>query len=624
MKDPLKLPPLSRDIEASAITVRKDAGKTSLTFPASSEAPVERWWGEEVLSHEKGAIRLDRAKRGAMPLLFNHDMGDPIGIIDAARIEDGRLVVDAHLFETARGAEVAQMLDGGLRNVSIGYRINVVEEDKKANRFTATDWEPYEVSIVTVPADPSVGIGRGLPGETLEVRMVTTSVATISTTAQPAKVTEVEKTNAAAGASAEIQVRIEGGGNAAAELETGRQRAIRNLCSSCKIEDAIRDMWLSSGQSIDKVSDDIVEIVRQRESNNPKVATAIGLSAREARSFSFGRALLSAASGDWKNAGFELECSRAVYSKTGKPIEANRFMIPYEVQVVPREHLPGRNQRDLTVASGSGGGFLVGTDNQSFLELLRNRTVAYRLGAVRLPGLVGSVTIPKQTGAATPVWLANESSTLTESAQTFGQLALSPKSVGAYVEISRQLLLQSSPAAEQIAMADVAQVASIAVDLGVIAGSGAAGQPTGIVNTGGIGAFTGTTLGAAGVLDAQADVIGANVVPLAPAYVTTAAVAALLMARPELPTTGTTRLWQGSMLDGSLFGLPATVSAQMSAATALFGDWSKVVVGEWGALEIETNPYANFQAGIIGVRSIITIDVGVRYAGAWSYSTSIT
>lgn len=616
----MKLPPLARDLQASDIQIRKEGAVTRLTFPASSETPVERWFGEEVLSHDRKSVRLDRAKGGAMPLLFNHNFDDPIGVIDSARIEGGRLLVDAHLFSTERGNEVATMLDGGLRNVSIGYRINTIEEDKKASRFTATDWEPYEVSIVTVPADPTVGIGRKLGGEEMAVRMVRAAVATDPTTTAQNADTREEKTmadgsDASAGVTAERSVSVTGGNNTAAEMEQGRIKGIRNFAASFKIEDGVRDMWISSGLSLDKVSEDIMGIVKQREANSPNIVSKIGLSDAEAKKFSFARALMAAATGKWDQAGFELDCSRAIYQRTGKPIEANKFYVPYEVQEA---------RRDLTVASASGGGYLVATQNMSFIELLRNRTVAYRMGVNRLPGLVGNVTIPKQTGAATPVWLANESSTVTESAQTFGQLALTPHTVGAYVEISRQLLLQSQPAAEQIAMSDVANVASIAVDLSVLSGSGASGQPTGITNTAGIGAFTGTSLASAGVLDAQADVLGANVVPVAPGYVTTAAVAALLMARPELPTTGTTRLWQGSMLDGSMFGFRAMTSAQMSSATMLFGDWDKVVVGEWGTLEIETNPYANFQAGIIGIRAMITIDVGVRYAGAFSYSSSIT
>lgn len=612
---PSKLAPLERLIDATALQIRKEGAVTKLTFPASSEAPVERWFGSEVLSHEKGAVRMDRMSGGSAPLLFNHNWDDPIGMIDGARLENKRLVVDAHLFDTERANEVRQMLDGGLRNVSLGYRMHVVEEDIDEETYTARDWEPFEVSIVTVPADPSVGLGRSL-GQELEVRMLRASPPVHSTTAQTAERKEaMADANAAAVDNADLSKVVVKEGPTGADMERGRINGITHLCKACKIGDDVRQMFVDSGMPLEKVGEEINRMVGLREQNNDKNPAKLGITEKEAAKFSFGRALMAAATGKWDGAGYELEMSRAVYQKVGKPIEPNKFYVPYEVQ---------EGKRDLTVASASGGGYLVSTANQSFIDLLRNRTVAYRMGCQRLPGLVGSVTIPKQTAAATPVWLANEASTATESAQTFGQLALTPHTVGAYVEISRQLLLQSAPAAEQLAMSDVANVAAIAVDLSVLSGSGSGGQPTGITNTGSIGAFTGTTLGAVGVLDAQSDVAGANVMPVAPGYVTTAAVAGLLMARPELPSTGTTRLWTGNMWDGQMFGLRSMSSAQMSSATMLFGDWDKVVVGEWGTLEVETNPYANFQAGIIGIRAMITIDVGVRYAGAFSYASSIT
>jgi len=109
-----------------------------------------------------------------------------------------------------------------------------------------------------------------------------------------------------------------------------------------------------------------------------------------------------------------------------------------------------------------------------------------------------------------------------------------------------------------------------------------------------------------------------------PGYVTTAAAAGLLMARPELPSTGTTRLWQGNVWDGSLFGIPAMSSQQVTALSMIFGAWEHAVLAEWGVLEIEVNPYANFQAGIRGIRAMYSVDVGIRYAAAFSRATSIT
>jgi HK97 family phage major capsid protein len=266
----------------------------------------------------------------------------------------------------------------------------------------------------------------------------------------------------------------------------------------------------------------------------------------------------------------------------------------------------------------------VGTENVGFIEMLRNRSVAFRMGVRRLSGLQSSVTIPRQSVAATAYWLANEATDVTESQQTFVQVALTPKNVGAYTEISRQLLLQSSPGAEGIVTDDLAQQVALAADLAVLEGAGSGGEPSGITLASGLGSVTGTSLAAPGVLEFQSDVAASNVMPLRGGYVTTPAVAALLMVRPELPTTGTERLWKGNVWDGQMFGFPAMSSNQLTAASMLFGDWQEVVVGEWGVLEVEVNPYANFQAGIIGVRAMYSMDVGVRRPFAFSRATSIT
>ena len=417
----------------------------------------------------------------------------------------------------------------------------------------------------------------------------------------------------------------------ALDIEQSRVRAINNYAQANKITDNIRDVWIRQGYSLEQVSNDILKILEERGKTNPQPASRLGLTAGETQRFSLARAIVAAASkdNDWSKAGFELECSRAVAQRLGKIAEAHRFYVPFEVIERPldhqvRDYLAGMGRRDLTVATAGAGGFLVSTDNIGFIEMLRNRSVAFRMGARRLSGLQGSVTVPRQSAAATAVWLANEASTVTESQQTFVQMALAPKNVGAYTEISRQLLLQSSPGAEGIVTDDLAQVVSVAVDLGVLEGSGAGGQPTGISGTAGIGSVTGTSLAAGGVLEFQTDVASSNVTPMRPGYATTPAVAGLLMVRPELPTTGTTRLWTGNLWDGAMFGIPAMSSNQLTAASMIFGDWQEVVVGEWGVLEVEVNPYANFQAGIIGVRAIYSMDVGVRRPFAFSRATSIT
>lgn len=325
-------------------------------------------------------------------------------------------------------------------------------------------------------------------------------------------------------------------------------------------------------------------------------------------------------------AGLESECSTEIGKRLNGACSPGQIYIPNDVQE-RRVPLSGRGmgyaRRDLTAASASGGGYLMATNNMSLIEVLRNRSVAYRMGARRLAGLVGNVTMPRQTAAATAVWLANESSTATESAQTLGQLTLSPKTVGAYTEISRQLLLQSSPDAEGMVTADLGSVCALAVDAGAIRGSGSAGQITGIVNTAGIGAVSGSSLAYAGVRELQKDVAGAGVTPVAGGYVTTATVADLMMERVKFASTASP-IWEGNLWDGTMAGCPAMSSGQLVADTMLFGDWDQLVIGEWGVLRLEVNPYANFQAGIVGVRCFFSADAGLRHPGAFSLASSIT
>jgi HK97 family phage major capsid protein len=367
----------------------------------------------------------------------------------------------------------------------------------------------------------------------------------------------------------------------------------------------------------------LLRIKAERAKNLPK--SLIGLREIETQRYSLIKAIRASYEQKWDNAPFELECSRAVAQNLGKTVDPKRFYVPYEVleRGVDMSLVRQRAQRDVSVAQ-SGGAYLVATDNIGFIEMLRNRSVAFRWGVRRLTGLQGNVTIPKQTGAATAYWLASETTGATESQQTFVQVGLSPHTSGAYTEISRQLLLQSSPGVEGIVSDDLAKVVALAVDLAVLSGTGGSGQPRGIINTSGIGGVTGTSMDAADVIEFQTDIAASNVIPVRPGYVTTAAVAGLLMTRPELPTTGTTRLWLGNIWDGSLFGISAMTSAQMSSGTMLFGDAQECVVGEWGVLEVEVNPYASFAAGIIGVRAFYTMDVAVRLPAAFSYASGIT
>lgn len=628
--------------------VKGDDGHYRFSFPVSSETPVSRWYGEEVLSHTDGAIRTDRLGRGAVMHLFNHDVDDPRGVVEGFRLQGKRLWVDVKLFKTAKAEELASMIDGGFRNVSLLYAIHVTEEDVKKHRYTHTDWEPYEVSSVTIPADATVGIGRSQErsGQFALRRVVIADESSResieSTTAQPAehRSKAVEKdTTAPAGESAEQKAQREsaelaarvaaaGGDSGVRALEAERVQGINNLCDGNNIAPNIRARWITAGTSMTKVSEELMAILQERSKNNPTSQAEIGLNEKEAKQFSIRNAILATASQNWTQAGFEAEASAAVAKRLGKTPEPNKFFIPYEVQkraiADPLKALAhALMKRDLTVGTPGAGGYLVGTENMGFIELLRNTAVVYNMGATRLAGLKDNVTIPKQSAAATAYWLATEATQITESQPTFVQVAMSPKNIGGYTEISRQLLLQSDPSAESLVMADLAAIVALAIDLAALNGSGASGQPLGILQTSGIGSVTGTSLDFADIIEFMTDVFAGNALAPSSGFVTTGGVAGLLMQRVKFSGTASP-IWEGGLPNGSIQGHRAMASNQVPSATMLFGDFAKTVIGEWGVLEIEVNPFANFQAGIIGVRAMASVDVCVRYPTAYSAANSIT
>jgi HK97 family phage prohead protease len=468
MPEVKKIPLQLREAELCSLETRQEGEPQRITFALSSEEPVERYFGTEILSHEKSAIRMGRISKRAMPLLFNHSPGDPIGMVESGEIRGGRLHVEATLFDTERAREVAAMLAGGLRNVSVGYRIHDAEEDRKSGEFRVTDWEPYEASIVTIPADPTVGLGRS-DAQEFEV-----SIRSIP--AKPAvshgAVKMPEVNTAAAGASAELTPENLRQAVSPVELEKIRKETIETLCRANNLDEQYARTWIASGADVNQVAKDLLAVIEERGRINPQSVAKLDLSKADTRRYSLLRALRAASNKDWKDAGLELECNRELSKRLNKvPKAATSFFVPLDVLM---RDLPNAGRRDMTSAGVSGSNYLAQTDNQpgSFIELLRNRSVALRMGVTRLSGLQGNVTIPKMTAGNTAYWLADENTQITESQPTIAQLSLSPKNVAALTELSHQLLQQSSPDAENLVLTSIARDIGLAVDVGILRGSG--------------------------------------------------------------------------------------------------------------------------------------------------------
>lgn len=606
-------------IDASSV----DEESRSIEFPFSSEAPVDRWFGKEILSHDNGAFDLNRLN-DASPLLFNHNMDRYIGVIESAEIRgDKRGYAKVRFSNNPDAQQIFQdVRDGILKNVSFGYRIHEMKllkkgSDSTPDEYIATKVEPYEISIVTIPADIGVGIGRSIEGEEqTEIELIKTEPDMGSE--------EVKETLAGEAAEernqqmSEVDVKLVQ--SEAAKAERERVSTIIAIGEKFKQPELARQ-FIESG----KTADELRAVVLEKFSVQKPVVEGqadVALTEKEKRSYSLVRAINAAISGDWSKAGLEAEISKEIAKRNGK--ETAGFFMPMNIKLEERA--------TYAVGAAATGGNLVATEllAGSFIDILRNKAMVVQMGARMMSGLVGNVAIPRQNAATAAAWVT-EGNAPAQAEATFDQVPMSPKQIAARSQMTRLMLQQSTPDIEAIVRQDLALQLALAIDLAAINGSGSGGVPRGILQTAGIGSVAMGTNGAAITIDALIDleerVATANADVGALGYLTTPRLVAALK---KLKATSGEYLWSQSMTAAAVSGVSGAINgyqvgksnqvpANLTKGTGtnlhavIFGDFSQLMIGEWGVLEILPNPYgAGYNAGSVDIRAMQTVDVAVR------------
>ncbi len=285
--------------------------------------------------------------------------------------------------------------------------------------------------------------------------------------------------------------------------------------------------------------------------------------------------------------------------------------------------VPPMAQRDLGAASPTAGGNLIAAaevaPQDAFVAALRASGIAGRFAIAR-PAVSGNVQFPRLTTASATTWLASETAAITEAQPVVGSVAATPKTVGARFDLSRQLLKQLTPAGERFLMAEAGAAVAGAVDIALVQGSGASGQPQGLIGSAGVAVQSGTSLNWGGVLNAIEQVETANAIvdPASTGWVLGAAAAELLRARER--ASGSAFIFD----DNRIAGYPATVSNAAPSNAAIFGDWSGVMLPEWGVLEVGTDPFSQFTTGVVTVRALWSTDVAVLRPASFAHISAIT
>jgi HK97 family phage major capsid protein len=399
--------------------------------------------------------------------------------------------------------------------------------------------------------------------------------------------------------------------------ESRRIDSIRQAAERFDLDDLGRDA-ISEGWSVEQFNAKALEKVGERN-NHARAESGhdgeVDLSAKERKQFSMLR-LMDAISNPndrsaQKRASFELEVSAEAQRGFGSEFNCRGEFVPTSLM-----------SRDLSAGTATDGAELVSTDllAQSYIEVLRNSSSVMQAGATMLPGLVGDVAIPRQTSAAASTWISAEDGDATEGEAQFDQVTMTPKDLACYTEVTRRLLQQSTPAIEGIVRRDLAIAQALGIDAAALYGTGATGQPRGIANQSGIN-----------TLDlAAADPTYAEIVQMIRLVMEDNA----LMGNPMfiLEANGwealSTTPKQGSGVEGNFIlgdnerikGFPYIMSNQVTAEQYFFGDFSQVLVGEWGGLEINVDPYTHSLKGKIRYVTFKTVDVAVRQPTAFCHA----
>lgn len=565
-----------------------DTDARRVKIAVSSEEPVERSFGIEILDHKPGSIDLSFLNSGRAPLLLDHDPTKQIGVVESVTLDGSarRLRATARFGKNGLAKEVFDDVTDGIRaNISVGYQINKLDKEGKET-YRATSWMPMEVSIVSIPADRTVGVGRSAADD------LTTSIP--ATPIKEAKMAELDleavKAEAARAAAKE----------AAEMIRLGASHNKRDLA----------DKAIANGRSLAEFRGELLEAI----GNKPLDTSAdIGLTQKEVRKFSLMAAIRAMANPtDFRaqeEARFEFEASAAAQRAAG--IDAKGLMIPTDV-------LRSWAKRDLNTSDDSG---VIAQDFRGgdFIDVLRNASSVMQAGATMLTGLKGNVAIPKKTAGASAGWISTEGGAASESEPTFGQVTMTPKTLGAFTDITRLMMMQSSPDIEALVRDDLSRAIALAIDLGALQGSGSSGQPTGVKNTSGVNkptSFAAATPTFAEVVALETAVAEDNALLGNLAYILPASMYGALKTTAKAANTAQFVVEPGNTING----YRAIVSNQVTSGDLFFGNFADLLIGMYGGLDILVDPYTSSNTGTVRIRALQTVDVAVRHAVSFAYN----
>lgn len=608
LKKKLELGKQFRTFNVRSDSVNEEDRSVELSF--SSETPVKRYWGHEILSHKEGEVDLTRLNNSG-PFLMDHRTSDQRGVIERAWVDQkGRALV--RLSKNERGEELLNDIRDGIRTkISVGYELTELldaweEDGEEYYRFA---WAPYEISSVAVEADVNVGVGRSEDDTTKKQFIVQKREKTMDEDevleGQEQEVEAGEEGARSGAPSDKPKVTVDV--SAAVEAERKRCEEINAIGAQFGMQKEATAA-IRANKPLDAFKSDVLQAVRTNKAKPAGTDMELGLDSQDLKRYSLMNAVKANVTGNWRKAGFEREVSQAIAEKMGK--DARGFYVNYEV-------LAGMGGTRTNSKSTGVGAELVATDlwSDQFIDLLRPNSLAAKLGVRVATGLIGDVDIPKKTSGASFYWI-DEDEDVTDSNLGLGIVKMSPKTIAGSIPITRRLMQQSTPDIDLLARNDLMEGLGLGIDTAIFMGTGLNNQPLGIKNQTGVNAITVPAGGFdwGSLVDFETEIAEANALADYIAYLMRPSTRGYLKKTEK--SAGTAKyLYE----DNEVNGYKADVSTIFDNDAILAGDFSQALLGVWGALDLMVDKSTKAASGGTVLRVFQDADVAVRHPSAFAY-----
>ena len=597
------------DMEDKAI----DEETRMVLVGVSSEEPVKRDFGMEVIDHSRESMNLEFLNSGRAPLLMDHDMERQIGVVESVELDEEarRLRAKVRFGRGEMASEIFNDVADGIRqNISVGYRVDGrVKREDDPEEYYRVRTTPMEISIVSIPADQSslVGVGRSSSEPlhaTLEIK-------------GDDKMSDIDLD----------AVRAE-----AAKAAQKNAKEIMTLARKHNKAD-MGEEAIGRGVSIDEFRGELLEAIGNQPLEAP--AHVVDAPVKEKREYSLSRMINAQLTHDWKNAGLEREMHDEIARRVGK--QTDGFYVP---------DFAFRAGAMATAATGAVGDENV-VDNfiptihrgDMFVEALRAKQVMSNLGVTYMSGLTNRIKMPKFSAGANAGFV-EELGNVADQSQTDAGVELQPRTLGAYVDIGRIALKESIPALDQVVQDDLLRSVADRIEYYAINGSGSSGQPTGLLNANitSVDISAGTDVDTLTWADITALVKAveennAIVNTATQGWLSSPAVKAKLASIARVSGTDSVFLMNDPW--DNLYGYPIEFTSNVlstydpgdagnDASALIFGDFSQLMVGLFGAPSILVDETTGGLAGTVRIIIHQDVDIAFRHLEAFAKTDEVS